>query len=389
MAFLESSSLATMFKIFCFVTTLGIICYWFYEYAIIDEDLSLVFFEEKRFLEYNDLPVVSICLNNPFLENRIRELDASFNTYVYEQYLSGNITDHRLHMIDFNNVTIQPSDIFFSGEMLGKYLDPNFNKSEQKELIRESLIQTFSGYINKYGAFFKCFGMPMSEKYFQKVDELSLKFLSENFLQFIREDSSEIAIIVHYPKQILLSSTFIKIVEMKPSFTFLEVDIRETEIIQQRMKPEKCLTSWNNFDASVFERHVKETGCHPPYLLSDNKSQICDTKPKIERSRYVLRTAGDILLPPPCRRMTSANYEAYALKAKLKEYVTVKILFPKEVKIIRQTKAVNFQSFIGNVGGYIGLILGNNKLQIDSIPYNCIIIAVFLLYSCNNLLYPI
>ena len=361
MAFLELSLWTTLFKTFCLVTTLGIICYWVYEYAIIDEDLSLVFYEEKRFLEYNDLPVVSICLNNPFLEDRIKELDTSFNAHLYEQYLAGNITDHRLHMIDFNNVTIQPSDIFFSGEMLGEHLDPNLNKSEQNELIQESFKQTFSGYMNKHGEFYKCFGMPLNETHFQKVDDLYLRFLSENFFRFIRNNFGEIVIIVHYPNQILLSSAFINFVQIKPLNTFLKVNIRGMEIIQQRMKPEKCLTSWNNFDDSVFERHVKETGCRPPYLLSENKSQICDTKPKIERSRYVLRSAGDILFPPPCRRMTSANYEAYALNTGIKEHVTFKISFPKEIKIIRQTKAINFQSFLGNVGGYIGLLLGEYK----------------------------
>ena len=67
----------------------------------------------------------------------------------------------------------------------------------------------------------------------------------------------------------------------------------------------------------------------------------------------------NILSPPPCRRMTSVSYEAYALKSS-EEFVTFKISFPKEIKIIRQTKAVNFQSFVGNVGGYIGLFLGKH-----------------------------
>ena len=347
----------TLFKTFCLVTTLAIICYWFYEYAIIDEDLSLVFYEEKRFLEHNDFPMVSICLDNPFSEDRMREIDNSFNTTVYKQYLAGNITTTRLSIIDFNNVTIQPRDIFLKGKMLGTQLDPNFNESEQNDLIRKGFIQTYSGYMNKYGDFFKCFGMPLGEKYFRKVDDLYLTFPLEKFLQSIQKN--QILTIVHYPNQILLSSTFFKFIEIKPRFTWLKVDIRGTEIIQQRMKSTKCMTSWSNFDASILERHVKRMGCRPPYFLSDNKSQVCDTKEKIEKSTYALRSAGEILFPAPCRRMTSVSYEAYALKSS-KEIVTFKISFPKEIKIIRQTKAVNFQSFVGNVGGYIGLFLGKH-----------------------------
>ena len=32
--------------------------------------------------------------------------------------------------------------------------------------------------------------------------------------------------------------------------------------------------------------------------------------------------------------------------------------FPEQIKIITQSKAVDINSFIGNIGGYIGLFLG-------------------------------
>ena len=279
---------------------------------------------------------------------------------VYKQYFEGKITDSRLQMIDFDKVTIQPSDIFLSGRMLGDNLDSNFNESEQNDLIRKDLIQTFSGYMNKNREdFYKCFGMPLNERYFRKVDYLYLDFPLEKVLQSIHKNLKNIVLIIHYPNQLLLSSQFVTDIEIKPPFTWLKVDIRGTEIIQQRMKSKKCLTSWSNFDASVLERHVKEIGCRPPYFLSDNKSQVCGTKQEIERSAYALRSAREILFPPPCRRMTSVSFDTSALK-RSKEIVTFKISFPKEIKIIRQTKAVNFQSFVGNVGGYIGLFLGKH-----------------------------
>lgn len=37
----------------------------------------------------------------------------------------------------------------------------------------------------------------------------------------------------------------------------------------------------------------------------------------------------------------------------------VLIGYPNEVKIITQSRAVTFDALVGNIGGYIGLFLGN------------------------------
>ena len=34
--------------------------------------------------------------------------------------------------------------------------------------------------------------------------------------------------------------------------------------------------------------------------------------------------------------------------------------FPEKIKVIRQIKSVDLHALIGNIGGYIGLFLGNN-----------------------------
>ena len=39
--------------------------------------------------------------------------------------------------------------------------------------------------------------------------------------------------------------------------------------------------------------------------------------------------------------------------------IQIFIGFPHEVKIITQSRAIDFDALIGNIGGYIGLFLGN------------------------------
>ena len=41
------------------------------------------------------------------------------------------------------------------------------------------------------------------------------------------------------------------------------------------------------------------------------------------------------------------------------ELPQILIGYPNEVKIVTQSRAVTFDALIGNIGGYIGLFLGN------------------------------
>ena len=345
-----------LFKGLCLVITLGTICYWLNEYAIKDDDLSWVHYEEVRSLDQNELPIVSICFNSPFSDQRIKEIDSSIDSSMYFSYLKGDVNDERFKRIDYNNVTLQVSDIFLFGNFSIADTQLGLNASGQNQVIRESLSETFSGFINGYKYLNKCFGFKLNDDLYKKIDDVVLKFSFENVLRYLHPFFNSTSIIIHYPNQLLLSRSFRTIIDLGPDPTWIEVKIRGIEILKQRFKPDKCMNDWSRFDELTMQQHIEEVGCRPPYLSSLNQSKICATREDMKNARFELRSAGERYLPPPCRQMTSANYEMYPIKSI--DFLSVKISFPKQIKIIVQTKAINFQAFVGNVGGYIGLFLG-------------------------------
>ena len=58
----------------------------------------------------------------------------------------------------------------------------------------------------------------------------------------------------------------------------------------------------------------------------------------------------------PCERISYLHYEKNL--ESFSRYWRIDIQYPKDVKIIIQTKEVDVHALIGNIGGYIGLFLG-------------------------------
>ena len=61
----------------------------------------------------------------------------------------------------------------------------------------------------------------------------------------------------------------------------------------------------------------------------------------------------------PCQVMPRIDFESYKEfpDDSLKQFMLT-VSYPQQVKIITQSRAVDVNSLIGNIGGYIGLFLG-------------------------------
>ena len=78
---------------------------------------------------------------------------------------------------------------------------------------------------------------------------------------------------------------------------------------------------------------------------------------KIKESKYDFSKARLAYYPKACQRISRLNYYRKTYVSQRMWRIT--ILDPEEVKIITQSKEVDVHSLIGNIGGYIGLFLGN------------------------------
>ena len=61
---------------------------------------------------------------------------------------------------------------------------------------------------------------------------------------------------------------------------------------------------------------------------------------------------------PPCQGMSKIDTEFINKFPQTKDAFIFTIGYPEQVKVIKQSQAVDGHSLVGNIGGYIGLFLG-------------------------------
>ena len=72
---------------------------------------------------------------------------------------------------------------------------------------------------------------------------------------------------------------------------------------------------------------------------------------------YAFEKAKEEYYPKACQRISKLGFDAESTPPI--NFWRLTILYPEEVKIITQSKEVDGHSLVGNIGGYIGLFLGN------------------------------
>ena len=137
--------------------------------------------------------------------------------------------------------------------------------------------------------FYKCFGVQFDDKFYKDVRYVVLVYKRETFLDYFQRTLFFVAIL-HYPKQILLSTNHRKwiSVEHKNNTDYdVNVQVRGAEIMQRRNKAnEKCMLDGRHYDDLVLKRHIEIHGCRSPYHMGHNQMPICSTKKKMNESRY-------------------------------------------------------------------------------------------------------
>ena len=137
------------------------------------------------------------------------------------------------------------------------------------------------------------------------------------------------------------------------------------EIIKRRnSRKQRCNKEWENEDFIVLRNFMENLGCRPPYTTKNLSLLLCDTKEKLGNATFPLLNIIDTY-PGPCQGSDKIIY-AYEEQMTqniaifdLNDFVSIRFKIPdKMVKLVEEKKAYDFQTLVGNVGGYIGLFLG-------------------------------
>jgi hypothetical protein len=158
--------------------------------------------------------------------------------------------------------------------------------------------------------------------------------------------------------------------------------ITAMEVLKHRNKQgEPCNGDWMHFDDLVVNKHLVKLSWRTPY--QNTHKPICNTSTKMLDSNHELADERRKDDPDPCQEMSSIVYTFNTVKTFSDEPLhQLHVSYPNKIKTITQSRSININSLIGNIGGYIGLFLGRIIIRENSSLFT--ILKVF--YIILNLL---
>ena len=151
-----------------------------------------------------------------------------------------------------------------------------------------------------------------------------------------------------------------------------DVNLDQMETIGYRNKlSNPCHSDWLNDDENILRDMAWNIGCVPPYFRHELDGPKCtDQKQLISWRDNLTRfhhtpSIREII---PCRVMLSQRFTSKVSSSAENEnnafYVGVR--YPEYYIEIEHVRQYNFESLIGNAGGYLGLFLGYALLQLPA-----------------------
>ena len=170
-------------------------------------------------------------------------------------------------------------------------------------------------------------------------------------------------IVVHYPGQFLLGIDYVYV--NLNTGKVQQIYIEQIEILKRRnSRNRKCQEEIDTYDNKIIDMLLQRKGCRVPYLNGHRHYPKCITKKSIKDSKIEVQTFKKIGMPKACKRISNLRTQFFSdqikpLENNWNQTFQLMIEYPDEVKIITQSKDVDIHSLIGNIGGYLGLFLGN------------------------------
>ena len=363
--------ISIVFQLLCGLTAFIMVSYWVFKFHQNKDQDSIEYkaFGESEILTY---PELSICVNNPYFMDSFEELDGNITVHDYHNYLIGNRTPNSIYKgIEFDNVTIDLFDHI-------KQFKINSADKEQ-EICNDKggcglvkLKKSFTGFWTP-GNIAKCFSIELVMKSSRVITDMWIQFhrsLSKALSRIAKDRF--VGVTFNFPNQFLRNIEDTRYIWENNQTTLNSYNafkITHIEIIHRRFKQkEPCFEKWNNFDEEVLKMHVKNVSCKPPYLTAN--ARTCVSMEEIKNSFYSVRDAKRKYCPRPCHELsnivfTSHYYgiDGYHENEVLDleyDYIGLRVAYPGNIKLITQNQLVDIHSLIGNIGGYIGLFLGEH-----------------------------
>ena len=341
-----------------------------YEYAK-NEDMCEVNY--RRFLEtdeyvYPDLTVIlPIQVNETKLKLAFgKDINASF----FQGILFGYYWDDRIMDVDVDDVSLPLSEYMISHCVWSSFYQ---NCTALQKIITW----------REFGSVYHTYRLPINKK----TAAAAFQFRSSVFSNGLHPNPHELMMIFQYPNRIYrahgsLFDGYWRTVNGQTANRRITFNLKDLEVLRRRNKRSDGCTEIPDYDSKIKEVIYNDVGCRPFYVNNSNVKEICSSKEQMQNlSERLLsvfhRFSGSEIGVPPCTEVQRIQME-YLSEPKdvtTREEITSNYLDEIErindtwfeirydiktdtFKEIKQNRAYSAQSLIGNVGGYLGLLVG-------------------------------
>ena len=176
--------------------------YWMYKFVVEDEDVCLVDYKQVEETKDAEVPMVSLCFENPFWDEKLNEILPGLNYTSYVKYLKGEAFDNTLHSINYEEVSFNLSNYLLKTTFRWSN-GSNIENANMSKIIQKNIYVTFAGFW--HGIFAKCFGLELNQPYKRDVRQITNVFRQNQFLDGSKWSAGHsFGVIFHYPNQQLL-----------------------------------------------------------------------------------------------------------------------------------------------------------------------------------------
>ena len=323
------------FRFACSVVTLIMVGYWIYKFQK-NEDVSTIEYQDVNESSYLRLPELTICLAKKSFPAADLNLDGFIDIRDYVQQVGLEKTQE--HSIK------QPNDC-----------------KTTNTCIKFKWNHNFDGFWNAY--YCRCYGLEIFSRLSSNTKSIQIDFEPELSGMLHELKSVEVFTVFNYPQQMLRNLENIHVIwDSNIRITSLtRFQVNAMEVIIRRNRPNSpCYEGWKTFDNSAIEKHIQNAACAVHQV--QNKP-LCNTSEEIRNSKYSMNELRNKYFPPPCLEMSNIVSSMNILTESNVTSPVLVISYPEKIKVITQLKSVDAHTLIGNIGGYIGLFLGNILFQ--------------------------
>ena len=228
----------------------------------------------------------------------------------------------------------------------------------------------------------KCFSFELPFKKDTLIDSLSIEFNNAIFPNGKRPidgwGSKGLMIYHHYPGQFGRSfPTGKRFWNPRASSNSYRMRLyfKGIEVLRRRNKSfEECHDNIP-YDQWITENIMATIKCNPPYWVPDNQYPICRTQEELQKAQTMFWSYfyGNLESNQPCTEIQKVDmdYEETDDDALDKKQTRIHVSYLSNTfKEIQQMKAYTIMMLFGNVGGFVGLLLGYALIQIPNLIHS-------------------